>query len=59
MAEESAPVISPLVLVLIAVAVFVVLGAIGTLKMRDRIDRAVKRKAGDAERRRAAEDEVW
>jgi hypothetical protein len=57
--EQGGSAVSPLTLVLIGVAVFVVLGAIGVLKMGDRIDRVVKRKAKDAERRRAAEDEVW
>lgn len=50
---------SLLSLTLIGVAVFVVLGAVGTLVMSDWLARRHRRKLHEAERRRAAEGEVW
>lgn len=50
---------SLLSLVLIAVAVFVVVGAIAVLKFGDYLDRRKRRRASEADRRRESEDDVW
>lgn len=49
---------SPLALTLVGVAVFVVLGAIGTLKLGDWLDRWQRRKAKRAAAEAEPED-VW
>jgi gas vesicle protein len=51
--------VSPLALVLIGVAVFVVIGAVGVLVLSDRVSRHQRRRAKENGADRARESDVW